>query len=383
MTPPSSQPSDAVAVEARPCRAGRRPGTGRARRSRAARASRAPRTSSNGSMTACWSEPSESARSGVVQPRGPGRCRRRGRARWSGRSTRRCRVPPSSSMSLSDRWVACTAVVRGAEQPLPRRAARSGERRRNPRRRGSRRAAPTGARAAAGRRGRDVADHRQVVARHRAHRVHGRADPHRSRRRTAAATRSAHASTVPSRNRCCTSSSGDVAAAVEPAREVAGVEQREPDAGLARRLTTALPIDVRVVVAAAARPVVHVVELADDGVCRPAPSRRRPPWRARSRCRGRGGASRHTSRRASVQKLPPSPWMRPRRARWKAWLWALARPGRTTPARRMSSGSGRRSARTSLIRPPSVTTRTERRTPPGSHACSHQNVVMHQPRRGR
>ena len=32
-----------------------------------------------------------------------------------------------------------------------------------------------------------------------------------------------------------------------------------------------------------------------------------------------------------LQKLPPPPLTRPRRARWKAWLCALAMPGSVTP----------------------------------------------------
>ena len=65
---------------------------------------------------------------GVGQRAGPGRCRRRGPARWSGRSRRAVPVPPSSATSSSVRWVACTAVVRGPSTPVRRRAAAVGVR---------------------------------------------------------------------------------------------------------------------------------------------------------------------------------------------------------------------------------------------------------------
>ena len=51
--------------------------------------------------------------------RGPGRCRRPGPVRWSGRSRRRCRCRRAVLTSASVRWVACTAVVSGAEHAVP------------------------------------------------------------------------------------------------------------------------------------------------------------------------------------------------------------------------------------------------------------------------
>ena len=51
----------------------------------------------------------------------------------------------------------------------------------------------------------------------------------------------------------------------EPAAEVAGVEQRDPDAGLGRRLDQGVAHRVRVVVRRPVRLVVQVVELADAG----------------------------------------------------------------------------------------------------------------------
>ena len=46
-----------------------------------------------------------------------------------------------------------------------------------------------------------------------------------------------------------------------------------------------------------------------------------------------------------VQNVPRSRWVRPRSARWNAWLWQFASPGRVRPA--MRSGA----------EPPTVTRR--------------------------
>ena len=157
---------------------------------------------------------------GVEQRAGPGRCRRRGRARWSGRSRRRCRLPPSSAMSSSVRWVACTAVVARPSSALVGEQLGRGAGRRPRGRRRSRRAARRGARAAARRRAlgatraTDARSCRRTgTARTEWHR------PHRSARvavwsASSAATRSAQASTLPSENRRCTPST----AAVDRAR---------------------------------------------------------------------------------------------------------------------------------------------------------------------
>ena len=39
-----------------------------------------------------------------------------------------------------------------------------------------------------------------------------------------------------------------------------------------------------------------------------------------------------------VQKVPPPACVRPRSARWKAWLWVLARPGTTRPRTGIARG---------------------------------------------
>ena len=57
----------------------------------------------------------------------------------------------------------------------------------------------------------------------------------------------------------------DVAAAVEPALEVARVQHGEPDARLLGGLSDGKTHGVRVAEGLAARPMVHVVELADEG----------------------------------------------------------------------------------------------------------------------
>ena len=54
-------------------------------------------------------------RAGVVERAARARCRRRGRARWWGRSRRTPRASPISRMSSSVRWVACTSVLRSVE----------------------------------------------------------------------------------------------------------------------------------------------------------------------------------------------------------------------------------------------------------------------------
>src|ERR1700745_2620336 len=55
------------------------------------------------------------------------------------------------------------------------------------------------------------------------------------------------------------------------------------------------------------------------------------------------GASRPATsyiRSRQVQNVPRSAWVVPRRARWKACEWALARPGRVRPRRGSVSAGG-------------------------------------------
>ena len=175
-----------------------------------------PRTSSNRSMTACWSRAQGQSAPRRRAAGGPGRCRRRGRARWSGRSTPSCRAAPSSSMSSSVRWVACTSGRRGPEQPRARQQLGRGAAVEGLGTRRSRPAARTGARAAADRR---PPRRRRPRRGRRTAPPAPSAPPHRSarcRRRTGAATRSAQASAVPSENRSCTSSSGTWPLAMSP-----------------------------------------------------------------------------------------------------------------------------------------------------------------------
>lgn len=75
-----------------------------------------------------------------------------------------------------------------------------------------------------------------------------------------------------------------------------------------------------------------------------------------------------------VQKVPLPCCTVPRRARWKAWLWALARPGRVSP-RSVTAPTGGAAApvRTAAIRPSAAVSRTTpRSTRPPVHAYSAQ-----------
>src|SRR6478736_2496197 len=112
---------------------------------------------------------------------------------------------------------------------------------------------------------RDLAHQSEIVARHGTHRVHGRADPHGlvvGQPGHPLGPRLGRSVGEPLLHLV----QGDVAAREEPAGEVAGVEQRDPDADLARRADQRLTHDVRVVVAPTAGRVVHVVELAHGRV---------------------------------------------------------------------------------------------------------------------
>ena len=105
----------------------------------------------------------------------------------------------------------------------------------------------------------------QVVARHGAHRVHGGADPGRRRRASRAATRVAQRVDVAVGEPPLHVVERHVPVAGQPAGEVAGVEQGEPQAGVPRRLDERLAHRVGVGVGPPAEVVVQVVELADDG----------------------------------------------------------------------------------------------------------------------
>ena len=109
----------------------------------------------------------------------------------------------------------------------------------------------------------------------------------RGRSRGGPASRSAQASTDPSLNRRCPGCRLDVAAAVEATLEVARVEQGHPDARLLGRLAHGEAHRVEVAELLAAGPVVHVVELADEGEARQHHLRtRRRRGRARGGCPG-------------------------------------------------------------------------------------------------
>ena len=93
-------------------RRGRR-GCSDARRSSSSTA----RASSSRSITAWESLPERQAGAGVAQGDRSARCRRRGRARSSGRCSTSTPAAPSRSMSPVVRWVACTAVNRSSSAP--------------------------------------------------------------------------------------------------------------------------------------------------------------------------------------------------------------------------------------------------------------------------
>ena len=150
----------------------------------------------------------------------------------------------------------------------------------------------------------------------------------RLRRRRAPSTRSAHAC---GRAVAEAPLHGRSAATPKPPSQVAGVEQRDAQAGR---------------VGGAEQPPAHLVGVgvrharrAGGGgsgtrrrrCSRRGPSRRTPRSPGVRRCRDRASRRARTSARATSRTCPP-PCVRPRRARWKAWLWALAKPGRVRPA---------------------------------------------------
>lgn len=74
-----------------------------------------------------------------------------------------------------------------------------------------------------------------------------------------------------------------------------------------------------------------------------------------------------------VQKVPEPTWTVPRSARWKAWLCALARPGRVRPRRTSAPGGGAGvPVRTAVMRPSATSTSTPGSALVPSQACSNQ-----------
>src|ERR1700722_3642702 len=77
-----------------------------------------------------------------------------------------------------------------------------------------------------------------------------------------------------------------------------------------------------------------------------------------------------------VQNVPPPAWVRPRSARWNAWLCASAKPGRTAPPRRVAPGDGGAPGVPDVTRPPATSMRTSRAGPDGNRAWLANSVVM-------
>ena len=149
---------------------------------------------------------------------------------------------------------------------------------------------------------------------------------------------------------------------VESAGQVTGVEQGDPQARLGGRLDQGAPHRVRVGVGRPVRLVVHVVELAHAG----------DPGQHHLGVHGAGQgevavrvepAATSYIRSRQVQNVPRSAWVVPRRARWKACEWALARPGRVRPRRCSASSAAGAAGVTEVKRSPSASMRTSRRRP--------------------
>ena len=204
----------------RGCRAAATPGARRARRRgppRAGRSRRGSRCRASGGRRRRAARPSA-------------RCRRRGRARSSGRCSR------SSGRSRAGRRRRREVGGVDGREALVQRAGRGEEPDRRARRgrrctARSRPAAPTRGRAAARRAAAHAATTGDVIGCDGAHRVDGRAD---ARRAAPACSRSTRGGPLldasPSENRRCTAVELDAGAAVQ----VAGVEQRDADAGIGR-----------------------------------------------------------------------------------------------------------------------------------------------------
>ena len=269
-------------------------------------------------MTACESVPSARRGARVDERPAPGRCRRRGRARSSGTDSNSSAVVPSAAMSGS---VEVRRVHRGEARPERAGGLEHGGR-----------GVAVGADAGLvlGRLLGDVRVERPLAL------GRPRGDGRAGRRvdRADAVDRGADArpgrvgelgdALAPRPRRCrrrsarCTGLSGSADAAVQ----VAGVEQGDADAGLARGGQHRRAELVGVGVRAPAGIVVQVVELADRRDARRAPSRRTSPGRGGSSSPGRGGRRPRTSARA-----------RSRSCRARAGCAREARDGRRASAR--------------------------------------------------
>ena len=125
---------------------------------------------------------------------------------------------------------------------------------------------------------------------------------------------------------------------VDAAVEVTGIEQGDPD--LARRAAQGPPAHrVGIVVMPAAGCVVEVMNPRprDPGLRHLGEGGRRQGQVA-VRVKVRQGAA-YICRR-QVQKSPWPEWVRPRRIRWKACEWTLAKPGTVRPGSRSASPAG-------------------------------------------
>ena len=312
--------------------------------------------SSIGSTTACWSLPSESGAPASCSARAGPMPSARSRSVVGHRHTP-VPEPPSSAMSASVRWVACTAVVRRPEHAL------GGEQA------GRRQPVAGEARGVLGGLLGEVhvqgtalgglGDDGERVAGHRPHRVHGHAVGARGPLGPGVHVAVAEAQL------------GAFERGVEAAREVAGVEQGEADARVGRGGAQGGPHGVRVGVGHPAGAVVEVVELGDGRHPGRAPSRRTRRWPAPGRSRGRGGRRRRTS--------PPA---RSRTCRHRRGC-ARAAPGGTrgcarwrTRAAPRRAAAARRRARcpgaTAVNRPSAISNVTSAARPSGRWAAAAQ-----------
>ena len=90
--------------------------------------------------------------------------------------------------------------------------------------------------------------------------------------------------------------------------------------------------------------VVQVVELADGGDPGAAHLAVRRQGERRSRSPGRAAPATAYICSRQVQNVPLPRWVRPRSARWNAWLWQFASPGSVRPGRAARGASQRESA---------------------------------------
>ena len=209
-----------------------------------------------------------------------------------------------------------------------------------------------------------------AAARHRPDRVDRGADPHPGRRpqrgdplgprrRGAVPEAQLHAGQRP------------VPAGVQPAGQVAGVQQGQPHPGVGGGLPRA-PRPSRSGPRTAGRPG----RGAGSGTRRPrsprpAPSPRTRPGPAPGSESGSSRSATAYIRSRQVQKVPPASWVRPRSARWKAWLCPLAKPGSSTPGSR-SARPGAAPGVTAAKRPAATSTATSAARPSGSSAYGAQ-----------